>query len=170
MPAGVLVPLYRRGGSWHLLLCRRSDSLREHQGEVAFPGGRLEPGDADLVQCALREAHEEVGLKPTDVAVTGALDSVNTRTGYQVWPTVATVPDSYQFVPSKDEVATLLEVPIDWLLDERSLRSDARLHPDGTLTDRGCYVFGPHLIFGATASIITQLLGLYRQSTAVAQS
>jgi len=162
--AGVLVPLFRRGGAWYLLLCRRSDQLAEHRGEVAFPGGRLEDGDADLRECALREAQEEVGVRPEDVTVLGALDQVNTRTGYAVSPTVGTLPNGYAFTANEREVAELLEVPMEWLLEEQSVRHEAVVQPDGSLARRRTYAFGPHLVFGATARIVTDLLGMLAQS------
>jgi 8-oxo-dGTP pyrophosphatase MutT (NUDIX family) len=163
-PAGVLVPLYRRRGEWHVLLCRRSDQLAEHQGEMAFPGGRLEESDSDLLQCALREAWEEVGVRPEDVTVLGPLDPVITRTGYRVSPTVATLPDAYSFTPSEREVAELVEVPMEWLLQEQALRHEARLKPNGALEHRYAYAFESHLVFGATALILDQLLGLCVQA------
>ena len=160
--AAVLVPLYRREGSWRVLLCQRSDQVAEHRSEIAFPGGRMEQDDANLVECAVREAWEEVGLKRDVVTVVGSLDPVRTRTGYLVWPTVATVPDSYTFVPSAGEVAALLEVPMAWLLSEESLLHEAMLQPDGTVVRRRTYTFGPHLVYGATAAMLTQLLGFCR--------
>lgn len=162
--AAVLVPIYRRSGAWSVLLCLRSNQVGEHQGEVAFPGGRMEQSDKSLVDCALREAWEEVGLRPESAAVFGLLDPVSTRTSYLVWPAVATVPDSYAFVPNTREVAELLEVPLEWLLSDQSLRHEAVLQPDGSVARRRSYAVGPHLVFGATAVILTQLLSLYRQA------
>ncbi len=161
-PAGVLVPLYRRGTAWHVLLCRRADSVAEHQREVAFPGGRLEKGDADLTACALREAWEEAGIQADQVAVLGQLDPVATRTGYLVQPTVGTLPDGYPFVANEDEVAELLEVPIDWLLSADALRHEARLGQDGAVERRCTFAFESNLVYGATAAMLTQLLDLYR--------
>ena len=169
-PAGVLVPLYPRDSAWHLLLCRRSDLVSEHQGEMAFPGGRLEQDDTDLLQCALREGWEEVGIRSEDVTVVGQLDAVTTRTGYLVAPTVVTLPDSYGFVPNEREVAELIEVPLHWLLDYRSVRHEALLQVDGSLVSRFAYAVGPHLVFGATSLILSQLLGLYAQAADGASS
>ncbi len=162
--AGVLVPLFRRDGAWRLLLCRRSDQLDEHRGEVAFPGGRLEAEDTDLRGCALREAQEEVGVRPEDVTVLGALDQVNTRTGYAVSPTVGTLPDDYTFTANEGEVAELLEVPMEWLLEEGAIRHEAVVQPDGSLARRRTYAFGHHLVFGATARIVADLLELLAES------
>ena len=163
--AAVLVPIYRRAGTWSVLLCLRSDQVPEHRGEVAFPGGRMEQSDKSLVDCALREAWEEVGLKPEAATLFGMLDPVSTRTSYMVWPAVATLPDSYAFVPNTREVAELLEVPLEWLLGDQSLRHEGALQPDGSVVRRRTYAVGPHLVFGATALILTQLLDLCRQAT-----
>jgi len=156
-----MVPLYLKGGVWHLLLCRRSDRVAEHAGEVAFPGGRPEKGDADLLQCALREAQEEVGIRPEDAVVIGPLDPVTTRTNYLVWPTVVSLPDAYPFVPNPQEVGELLEVPVASLLYEACVRHEAFLQSDGSLVERRTYTAGHHLVFGATALILAQLLHFF---------
>ena len=124
----------------------------------------MEQSDASLEECALREAWEEVGLEPKAVTVLGRLDPVNTRTGYLVWPTVAIAPDSYAFTPNADEVAGLLEVSLDWLLTDESLLHETLLQPEGFVVRRRAYTFGPHLIYGATALMLTQLLGLCRHA------
>jgi 8-oxo-dGTP pyrophosphatase MutT (NUDIX family) len=157
-PAAVLAPLFQRGGQWQLLLHRRPNHSLEHPGEVAFPGGKLEASDPDLVYCALREANEEMGIAPNHVTVLGQLDPVNTRTGYLMYPVVGLLPNDYHFQPNDQEVDILMEVALDWLFDEHSLRYEARMQSDGTLLRRYTYVSASHLIFGATALILGQLL------------
>ena len=159
-PAAVLVPLQHHDGRWHVILNVRSETVGEHRGEVAFPGGRLEPADAGMVACALRETWEEMGIRPQDVDVLGPLDTVLTRTNYLVWPTVGIVPHPYAFAVDEREVAALIEAPIDELLDPGAARHEARMMPDGTVHERVAYVYGEHVIFGATAQILAQLLDL----------
>ena len=159
-PAAVLVPLQHHHGRWHVILNVRSETVGEHKGEVAFPGGRLEPADADMAACALRETWEEMGIKPEDVDVLGPLDAVMTRTNYLVWPTVGVVPHPYAFAPNAREVASVIEAPVDELLDPGAARHEARMMPDGTVRERVAYVYGEHMIFGATAEILAQLLHL----------
>ena len=159
-PAGVLVPLQYHHGRWHVILNVRSETVSEHKGEIAFPGGRLEPGDADMTACALRETWEEMGIKPDDVDVLGPLDAVLTRTNYLVWPTVGVVPHPYAFAPDAREVASVIEAPVDELLEPGARRHEARLMPDGTVRKRVSLVSGEHMIFGATAWILDQLLSL----------
>ena len=159
-PAAVLVPLQHHDGRWHVILNVRSQSVSEHKGEIACPGGHLEPGDADMAACALRETWEEMGIRPQDVDVLGPLDTVLTRTNYLVWPTVGIVPHPYAFAVDEREVAALIEAPIDELLDPGAARHEARMMPDGTVHERVAYVYGEHVIFGATAEILAQLLDL----------
>lgn len=163
-PAAVLVPLQHHDGRWHVILNVRSETVGEHRGEVAFPGGRLEPADAGMVACALRETWEEMGIRPQDVDVLGPLDAVMTRTNYLVWPTVGVVPHPYAFAPNAREVAAVIQAPVDELLDPAAARHEARVMPDGTVRKRVAYVYGEHLIFGATAWILAQLLGFIAQS------
>ena len=159
-PAGVLVPLQYHDGRWHVILNVRSETVGEHKGEIAFPGGSLEPADADMTACALRETWEEMGIRPEDVDVLGPLDAVLTRTNFLVWPTVGVVPHPYAFAPDAREVASVIEAPLDELLDPAAARHEARILPDGAVMKRLAYVSGEHLIFGATAWILAQLLDL----------
>ena len=91
-PAAVLVPLQYHDGGWHVILNVRSQHVGEHRGEIAFPGGKYEAGDEDMIACALREMWEEMGVAPEDVDVLGPLNAVRTRTNYLVWPTVRRYP------------------------------------------------------------------------------
>ena len=159
-PAGVLVPLQYHDGRWHVILNVRSETVGEHKGEIAFPGGSLEPADAGMTACALRETWEEMGIRPEDVDVLGPLDAVLTRTNFLVWPTVGVVPYPYAFAPTAREVASVIEAPLDELLDPAAARHEARILPDGAVMKRLAYVSGEHLIFGATAWILAQLLDL----------
>ncbi len=163
-PAGVLVPLQYRDGRWHVILNVRSDTVSEHQGEISFPGGRLEPADADMVACALREAWEEMDIRPEDVDVLGPLDAVLTRTNYLVWPTVGIIPHPYPFAPEAREVAAVIEVPVSDLRDPANTRHEARLQPDGSVSRRVSFAAGEHLIFGVTAWILAQLLDVLGQA------
>ena len=159
-PAAVLVGLGSCDADAHVVLTRRPSTMAEHRSEVAFPGGKLEPADADVVACALREAHEELSIAPDAAQVLGLLSPVSTRTGYQVWPVVAALADGTALRPDPREVAQTLEIPLTWLADAGSRRHEARLGADGTLHRRPSYVFGPHVVYGATALILAQLLSL----------
>ena len=162
-PAAVLIPLHYHDDEWHVILNVRSQFVGLHQGEIAFPGGKFEPTDPDMLACALREADEEMGIAPEDVDVIGSLEPVLTRTDYLVWSTVGVIPHPYRFEVDENEVAEILEIPLDHLLTDAAARHEARLNPDGTLLQRKAYAHGPYLVFGATAWILAQLLDLLRE-------
>lgn len=156
-PAGVLMPLLGRSEGVTVLLTRRTDALAKHPGQVAFPGGRVDPGDQDQVDAALREAEEEVGLHRTRVEVLGKLDPYLTITGFEVLPVVGFVSDPPpEFVPEPGEVAAVFEVPLSFLLDS-SNHKKVRRRVNGL--DRAYYEmpYGSHYIWGATAGMIVNL-------------
>lgn len=155
--AGVLVPLINREDEMTVLLTRRSDDLNKHGGQVAFPGGRVDEDDADQVEAALREAHEEVGLVPDGVEVLGCLDPYLTITGFEVLPVVGFVsPPPARFTPEPSEVAAIFEVPLAFLLD-RSNHQKVRRTVNGL--ERAYYAmpYKKHYIWGATAGMIVNL-------------
>jgi 8-oxo-dGTP pyrophosphatase MutT (NUDIX family) len=117
-PAAVLVPLFRQAEAWHLLYIRRTEQASDrHSGEVAFPGGRCEPGDAGVVATALREAREEVGLDPGPVQILGSLRPFRTVSGYLVTPVVGQIPWPLPLRPDPSEVAHVFSLPLAWLGD-----------------------------------------------------
>ena len=115
-PASVLVPLVRRASGLQVLLTRRADHLRDHAGQISFPGGRAEPEDADAAATALREAQEEVGLDPQAVQVLGALPAYRTITAYEVTPVVGLIDELPPLRLDALEVAEAFEVPLEFLM------------------------------------------------------
>lgn len=159
VPAAVLVGLVPRASGIQVLLTRRTDALRHHAGQVAFPGGRIEPGDADARAAAIRETGEEIGLPASDLAPMGWLDPLVTITGFAVLPLVATIDPGYRPHPDPREVADVFEVPLEFLMSAPNLRSvqlDWRGRPRTVLefADRG---MPAQRIWGATASILLNL-------------
>jgi 8-oxo-dGTP pyrophosphatase MutT (NUDIX family) len=116
-PAAVLIPLLVKDNNWHLLYTRRNANLPEHSGQVAFPGGRSDPGDASPEATALREAYEEIGLDPKDVSILGRLHDFITITNYQVTPVVGVIPWPYPFRLEEREVSRIFTIPLDWLAE-----------------------------------------------------
>lgn len=166
MPAAVLLLLYPKDGEYCILLNKRSQQVEHHKGEISFPGGRRDPEDKDFRETALKEAHEEMGIKPEDVTLLGRLDDIVTRSNFGVRVFVGTISYPYPFKPSAREIAEVLEVPISGLLDPRNHREEARWTEGGTIKTY-CYAYGEHLIFGATAQMVTQFLEVF-QGTSVA--
>ena len=155
--AGVLVPVYLQSDELHAVFTKRRDDLRRHPGEISFPGGRYDDGEADLRATALREAHEEIGLPPQAVDIVGALQPTPTiATGYSVYPFVGLIEPGHAWRPSAGEVAEVLEFS---LADLRAGKGRRRLMRRGIPFRTDSYVVGDHLIWGATARILGDLLG-----------
>ncbi|HJP05503.1 MAG: CoA pyrophosphatase [Chromatiales bacterium] len=156
-PAAVLIPLLEQNSSISMMLTERTHDLPEHPGQIAFPGGRSEPGDADLLATALREAYEEVGLPPTAVEPAGYLKTQAVITGYAVVPVIGFVTEAFDVRPDPREVASIFEVPLDFLLDEANcVREDREI--DGITLATWEYQWQEHRIWGATAKIIQEFI------------
>jgi len=155
-PAAVLVGV-REGVQPRLILTVRTDSLQSHAGQVAFPGGSMDPDDASPVHTALRESHEEIGLDPAAVAPLGYLDRFETISGFCVTPVVAKVAADAPLYPAPDEVAEIFEVPLAFFLEPANLRRytmDFRGHSRAMVE----FLHGGHRIWGATAAMLLNLL------------
>ena len=154
-PAAVLIAVTDRAEPG-VILTRRSEALRSHAGQVAFPGGRVDPDDADAIAAALREADEEIGLPPATVDVIGTIGLFRTVTGFEITPVVAVVPPDLPLRPHDAEVAALFEVPLAHLLDPRN-------HIERTVdwmgAERTFYEIPwvGERIWGATAAMIVNL-------------
>ncbi len=152
-PSAVLVPLEVGKGVW---LTVRAGHLSQHAGQVAFPGGRIETFDASPEAAALREASEEIGLRPEDATILGRMDDQITGTGFHMIPVLALVRPGLQFVPAAAEVTAVFCLPFAQLLDPAAVQQRT-----GTIqgVDRQFWVWpnAEHLIWGATAAILVKL-------------
>jgi 8-oxo-dGTP pyrophosphatase MutT (NUDIX family) len=152
-PAAVLVPIVNRPAGLMLLLTQRSADLPDHAGQISFPGGRVEPGDASLAHAALREATEEIGLPAACVAILGQLAPYETVTGYSVTPVVGWVEPPFELKLDPIEVADVFEVPLAFLLDPLNLQRHFRMFGD-IRRDFWAIPYGERYIWGATAAML----------------
>lgn len=154
---GVLIILYLRDGQDHLVLTRRRDDLQSHAGQISFPGGQREDGES-LQATAIREAEEEVGVKPSDLSIIGRLECMYIPpTDYEVYPFVAWHTGRPRFRAQEEEVAEILEVPLDHLLDPDN-HFEELWEIRGFQVQVPYYLVGPHKVWGATAMILSEFL------------
>ena len=158
IPAAVLFSIVLRDHEPSVLLTQRNPDLKDHPGQISFPGGRVEPQDVSPAATALREAEEEVGLDPARVEVVGYLPVYRTVTGFCVTPVVAIVKPPVDLRPDPGEVADVFEVPLSFLLDSANHRR-CTMQFEGRQRDFFAVPYGDRYIWGATAGII---LGLAR--------
>jgi 8-oxo-dGTP pyrophosphatase MutT (NUDIX family) len=158
--AAVLIPLFKKNGEYYIFFTRRTDKVEHHKGQISFPGGRQDKKDKDLLTTALREAREEMGIEKKDVRILGELDDICTATtDFCVSPFVALIPYPYPFKVNSREIEEVIEVPLSVLLDESRFRQE--LHKgDGKPFLVYFYQHKDHTIWGATATILKQLLDL----------
>lgn len=161
VPAAVLIPIVVHAESGAVLLTHRTEHLRKHSGQIAFPGGRMEPDDSDAVATALRETEEEIGLAARAIDVIGRLPEYRTGTGFLVTPVVALVEPPYALVPDANEVAAVFEVPLRFLMDPRNHQRRRVIEGEGTRDFFAMPYHDPsgreHFIWGATAAMLRNL-------------
>ena len=163
--SAVLAPLFLdSAGALHAVFTRRRDDLKRHPGEISFPGGRRDPEDADLLDTALREAEEEIGLSRDRVEILGALPPTPTFvTNYAIYPFVGLIEPGFEWVIGETEGAEVLELPLETL---RAAYAERRLVRKGIPFRTPTYEVDGHLIWGATGRILDQLLGLLEATPA----
>jgi 8-oxo-dGTP pyrophosphatase MutT (NUDIX family) len=152
-PASVLIPLQMVNGRVELILTKRSARLKHHPGQIAFPGGKQDAGDASAMAAALREAQEEIGLPPALVHVLGELPAHETVTGYVITPILAFVSDCFDEKPEAGEVDEIFRVPLDHVINPANFQVEGRRW-QGRRRYYYAVPYGPYYIWGATARIL----------------
>ena len=160
--AAVLVPLFSRGGEYHILFTRRSSQVAHHKGQISFPGGARSEGDHSLLDTALRESWEEIGLETRDIEIIGELDDTPTvSSGFVISPFVAFVPYPYEFKMSDYEIDEIFHVPVSALLHKAKVTRESRVAL-GEVVTAYSYEYEGRVIWGATAWIVRQLLEVWQ--------
>ena len=160
--AAVLCPLYIENELLKILFIKRSQMVRNHKGEISFPGGVKESTDSSLTVTSIRETEEEIGVKEIDITIFGGLDEVNTSTGFLVSPFVGTIPYPYKFNLSGDEVDCLISLTVnDFLRPENEV--DFYYFNGRQLSPQRAFKINGHTIWGATAKIMGQFIDLGRK-------
>ena len=154
--ASVLVPILDRGGDARLILTKRAPTLKHHPGQIAFPGGKVDEADRGLVEAALREAEEEIGLQRDNVDALGCLPAHETVTGFVATPVLGLISSGFQPRAQHDEVAEVFSVPLDHVLERANYTVQSRRWR-GALRHYFTVPWGPYYIWGATARMLRAL-------------
>ena len=163
VPSAVLVPIYYKQGQYHILFTQRTERVKEHKGQISFPGGARQEGDKTLLDTALRESAEEIGLAPGQVKILGELDdTITTTSNYIVSPFVGVIPWPYKFQVDGWETEAIIEAPISALLDKDCLREETEIK-SGRAVSSYFYHYQGKVVWGATARILHQFLDIFAQ-------
>jgi len=160
--AAILIPFFWWEDGWQLVFTRRTDTVEHHKGQVSFPGGRCETGEATPEATALREAKEELGLASEHVRLLGRMNDVITITRYRITPIVGVIPWPYPFQPEPAEVGRVFSIPLLWLAD-RANWDERSITPDGIARPFPVISYHPYdgeILWGASARITHNLLNI----------
>lgn len=167
-PAAVLIPLVLDGDNWKLLFIKRTHKPHDrHSGQIAFPGGRVDPNDPSLEATALREAQEEIGVNPADIEILGQSCSITTVTDYKVNPYAGLLTWPYELTLSTAEVEKTILIPIDWLADPKNHQAKTWESPFSPVTELQVIFFNEfegEILWGVTAQIVVDFLDLIQYS------
>jgi len=167
--AGVLLLLYPSSDGLHVLLTKRTSDVEHHKSQISFPGGSVDKTDADIVQTALRETQEEIGIPPAQIEVLGLFNDVWTPSGFRITPVIGFLPALPSLTVNREEVEEILEVPVAFFLDQKNVRTKM-LTRNNVTVEVYFYHYGANEIWGATAGMLRSfLMALRDYSTATRQ-
>ncbi len=156
--SAVLIPLFEKDGRCHILFTKRTDHLHHHKGQISFPGGGCHEDDRSILETALRESREEIGLKESDVEILGEMDDAATLTSfYHIVPFVGVIPYPYDFKPDKFEVQEVFSLPLDDLMNRAVKKAENYTFGD-LKVEMFSYELDGRFIWGATAWMLGQLI------------
>ncbi|MFC1965562.1 NUDIX hydrolase [Chloroflexota bacterium] len=165
VPSAVLIPIYRKQGEYYILFTKRTNIVKDHKGQISFPGGAYENHDDTLFDTALRETTEEIGLPAEKVKLLGELDDFPTSTSnYIISPFVGAIQWPYPLKIDPIEVDEIIEIPISALLDKDCVSLETEII-DGQEATAYFYNYQGNVVWGATARILTQLLDIWAEAT-----
>jgi 8-oxo-dGTP pyrophosphatase MutT (NUDIX family) len=161
IPSAVLIPIYQEQGDYNIVFIKRTDTVKTHKGQISYPGGGREKCDKTLQDTAIREACEEVGLRPDDIEILGEMDDeITTTSNYIVTPFVGMIPWPYRFTIEKAEVAEIITVPLSALQNKNNIKQNIETLEGGIVVDSYAYHYKGKIIWGATARILHKLLDI----------
>ncbi len=159
--SAVLLPLIKIDDGWHLLFIKRTETVNHHKGQIAFPGGAFDLEDGNLLQTALREAQEEIGLNPKHVNILGRIKSFHTTSNFTITPYVALIDWPFNIILSQDEVSKVVIYPISWLADPSNWEEKDIQLDDGSSIHAYFYLpYQGEILWGATARIVKNFIDL----------
>ena len=163
IPAAVILPFYEKQNQYHILFTKRTANVKNHRGQISFPGGAYQEGDSSLLDTALRECCEEIGLSPDQIEILGELDDTPTFTSnYIITPFVGLLRCPFTLKVNRYEIAEIIEAPVPALLDTNNLRYGTEVVDNQTITAY-YYSYQGKVIWGATARILHQFLSIFAQ-------
>lgn len=161
--SAVLIPIFKKDGEYYIVFIKRTMKVKTHKGQISFPGGMRDKGDKTLLDTALRESEEEIGLGRKDVTILGELDDeITTTSNFIVTPFLAKIPWPYEFEPNKEEVEEVISIPVKALLDKDCRKADTEIL-EGEKVDSFVYNYKGTVIWGATAKILRKLLDIIEE-------
>jgi 8-oxo-dGTP pyrophosphatase MutT (NUDIX family) len=163
MCASVLIPIFENSTGHHVVLTKRTTTVKYHKGEISFPGGMYEKDDGDTLKTAIRECGEEIGVKGGDIEIVGRLDDMSTFTGFVITPYVGLIPYPYAFKLNPGEVAYLIYLPVPYLL--KSELQIETVEFQGELVKAPAIYYEGERIWGATCRILMQLRKIIEDET-----